>query len=341
MFARFLRLLTLIFLLLLIAAGVYGYRLYQSSLKQSLQPAAMPILHIAKGSNINRVAQDLKAHGLKNPWALILYARLNNIAPQIKAGDYRIEPNMTPLELLSNIQAGKVVVLQFQIIEGKRSAELLQQLAAVPELKHELSGKTEAEIAALLELNGSLEGQFLPDTYHFSYGDSDLDLLKRMHQALHKTLNQAWETRQNSDMLTSPYEALILASIIEKETSLASERAQISGVFHRRLQQNMRLQTDPTVIYGMGKNYQGKITRQDLQTDTPYNTYTRYGLPPTPIALASAASIRAAVNPDNSDSLYFVANGSGGHTFSATYEQHQQAVQAYRRFLQNQKESKP
>lgn len=337
MIIRLLRRLFLLLFLLGIGAAIYGYKLYQQSLNAPLQASGAAILHVAKGSNINRIAHDLQAHGLQHPWALILHARLNGGAAQIKAGDYRIEPNMSTLDLLNNLQTGKVIVLQFQIIEGKRSADLLRQIAATTELKHELSGKSEAEIAAILGINGSLEGQFLPDTYHFHYGDSDIDLLKHMHQALQNTLAQAWETRAaKEDTLNSPYEALILASIIEKETGIAGERAQISGVFHRRLQQNMRLQTDPTVIYGIGEQYQGNLTRRDLQTDTPYNTYTRYGLPPTPIALASAASIKAALNPQAGDSLYFVANGTGGHTFSATYQEHQKAVQTYRR---SQKES--
>lgn len=336
MFIRLLRYLFLSLLLFAIAAAFLTYQRYQESLNSPLQPAAIPLLHVEKGSNINRVAKDLQAHGLQHPWALVLYARINGIAPQIKAGDYRIEPNMSALQLLDNLRTGKVVVLQFQIIEGKRSADLLKQIANVAELKHELSNKSEAEIAALLGINGSIEGQFLPDTYHFHYGDSDIDLLQRMHKALQDTLNQAWDKRPQNNTLNSPYEALILASIIEKETSIASERAQISGVFYRRLQQNMRLQTDPTVIYGMGERYQGTLTRRDLQTDTPYNTYTRYGLPPTPIALPSAASIHAALNPAAGDSLYFVANGTGGHTFSSTYEQHQKAVQAYRQQQQGQ-----
>lgn len=332
MFGKILRQLLLLLLIALIGVGFYGYNCYQTTLSTPLGKDT--VISIAKGSNINTLAKQLETIGMKHAWALILYARLNDDATKIKAGDYRITATTTPTALLDDITNGKVIVLQFRFIEGKNAKDLLAQLADEKDLKHELTGKTQIEIAQILGLpNDSLEGQFLPDTYHYHYGNSDLDLLKRMHTALKTTLDSAWNSRTADLALKTPYDALILASIIEKETGIASERNQVSGVFNRRLKKGMRLQTDPSVIYGI-LDYQPPLTRKMLQTDTPYNTYTRNGLPPTPIAMPSAASIYAAVQPDTGDSLYFVANGTGGHTFSATYAEHQKAVQHLRQLEQ-------
>lgn len=337
MLGKILRRLLLLLLLIMLGLTGVGYYLYQQTLQTPLTIKDRNIIHVNKGSGINHIARELKDHhGLKNDWALILYTRLNGDAGKIQAGDYRIEANMTAPELLETMKTGKVIVLQFQLIEGKTVKDLLTQLATANNIQHTLQGKSEQEIAQQLGITGSLEGQFLPETYNYHYGTKDIELLKRMHQALTDLLNKEWAQRADNLAIKTPEEALILASLIEKETGVATERAQVSGVFQRRLKSNMRLQTDPSVIYGIS-NYNGNITRKDLQTDTPYNTYTRDGLPPTPIALAGRASIHAALHPDTSDTLYFVANGSGGHTFSTNYADHQKAVA---RYLEQQKHSK-
>lgn len=260
---------------------------------------------------------------------MVVYGRLSGLASRLQAGDYRIVPGDTVTSLLQDMAQGKVATFSITVVEGRTVAQLLAQIAADPAVEHTLQGKSEQEIAALLGIDGALEGQFLPDTYQYPYRESDLNLLKRLHQAMQDYLENAWEKRAPDLPLQNAYEALILASIVEKETGVASERDQVAGVFVRRLQQGMRLQTDPTVIYG-AKDYQGVITKTHLQTDTPYNTYTRDGLPPTPIALPSRASIDAALHPADGDALYFVADGKGGHVFSATYDAHQKAVAEYR-----------
>ncbi len=205
------------------------------------------------------------------------------------------------------------------------------------QLKHTLTESSEADIAKQLGIEQSkLEGLFLAETYHFTKGVSDLDILKRAHRKLEGILNSAWETRQENLPLTSPYQALILASIIEKETAVESERERIASVFVNRLNKRMRLQTDPTVIYGMGDNYDGNIRKKDLRAPTPYNTYVINGLPPTPIAMPGEASIRAALNPEQSAYLYFVASGNGGHVFSKNLTEHNRAVRAYLKQLRQQ-----
>jgi UPF0755 protein len=219
------------------------------------------------------------------------------------------------------------VQYRFTLVEGWTFRQFAVALAANTDLDHVLDPQTIDLWPAASGLDlGHPEGWFLPETYLFTRGDSDRDILIRAHAAMTNALEDAWDVRAESLPIESPYELLILASIIEKETSLDSERRQIAGVFIRRLQKGMRLQTDPTVIYGLGDTYDGDIRRRDLQTDTPYNTYTRHGLPPTPIALPGKASLAAAANPAPGEALYFVANGLGGHTFSETLEAHQQAV---------------
>jgi UPF0755 protein len=206
----------------------------------------------------------------------------------------------------------------------------LAELEADPDVKHTLGGRSEADIAALLGVQGgSLEGWLFPDTYRFSPGSSDVEILRRAHAAMVKRLDGAWAARDPDLPLATPYEALILASIVEKETALAAERPLVASVFVNRLRKGMRLQTDPTVIYGMGERYDGNIRRKDLAEDTPWNTYTRDGLPPTPIAMPGAASLRAAVQPAQTSFLYFVGRGDGTHEFSRTLEEHNRAVAKY------------
>ena len=239
---------------------------------------------------------------------------------------------MTPRGLMSLLVSGDVVLHSLTVVEGRTFAELLETIAVHPALSHELGGRSAAGIAALLEPPvESPEGWVLPETYLFPRGTSDLQLLQRGYEALRVALDEAWRMRRPELVLKTPYEALILASIVEKETALDSERRRIAGVMTRRLERGMRLQADPTVIYGLGAAFDGDLRRRDLTRDTPYNTYTRAGLPPTPIALPSRASLMAAVDPSDDDALYYVAtgDGDGSHYFSATLEEHNRAVARY------------
>ena len=260
------------------------------------------------------------------------YARITGKAAAVHAGEYQIEAGMTPVQLLDRFVSGEVQLYSFTIVEGWTYRELLAALNASDVVDGSIS--YEDWPAILQSLGGEFdhpEGLFLPETYRFPKGTTGVDLLNQAYQLMQATLASAWTERDVNLPLKSPYEALILASIIEKETALASERPQISGVFIRRLLKRMRLQTDPTVIYGIGVEFNGNLTRKDLRTDTPYNTYTRSGLPPTPIALPGKAAINAAVHPADGSEVYFVATGlgDGSHKFSDTKEQHDAAVQEY------------
>jgi UPF0755 protein len=227
--------------------------------------------------------------------------------------------------LLDLLASGKVLSHRFTIVEGWSIKQLLDALGTDPVLQHTVTDVTELEdLAGFPE--GHPEGWFLPETYSFVRGDSDLEILRRAYNAMLESLAMVWAGRDTGLPYETPYELLIMASIIEKETSLESERADIAGVFVRRLLKHWRMETDPTVIYGMGEAYQGNIRRRDLKMDTPYNTYTRHGLPPTPIALAGLASLQAAAHPADGDAMFFVADGKGGHTFSSTLEAHNEAV---------------
>jgi UPF0755 protein len=246
-------------------------------------------------------------------------------------GEFLLEPGMTPRNVLDRLSSSYVVRYRFTIVEGWTVREMLARLAQDDVLVATLPEDPDEAwrmVSEAFDLQHP-EGWFLPETYTYVRGDSDLDLLRQAHGALQATLEEAWAARAPDLPLESPYQMLTLASIIEKETALEEERERIAGVFIRRLQKGMRLQTDPTVIYGLGQSFDGDIRRRDLRTDTPYNTYTRHGLPPTPIALPGASSLRAAGWPDAGTALYFVADGRGGHTFSDTLEEHQAAVRAY------------
>jgi UPF0755 protein len=298
-------------------------------------PAESPVFEVAAGTPLARLAEDLGMRGLlPHPRLLTWYARLTGDATRVKAGEYRIPPGASPLQLLEILIQGNVLLHQFTVVEGWRSVDVLAAMRAHPAIRASDIDLTQL-MAELGAPDTHPEGQFLPDTYVFPRGTTDLELLRWAHTALVETLDRAWETRSPDVALSGPYEALILASIIERETALAAERALISGVFHERLRRGMRLQTDPTVIYGLGDAFDGNLRRRDLARDTPYNTYTRRGLPPTPIALAGAASIEAALNPRFEGALYFVATGEpdGSHQFSATIDEHNEAVRQYLRRL--------
>ena len=288
---------------------------------------------ISPGTPFQQVSRQLAEDGLiRQPTTFQWYARLSGRANSIQAGEYTLNAGVTPRELLDMFVAGDVRLHSFTIIEGWTFRELVAALAADPVVVTTISEEDWATLLESLDAEASHpEGLFLPETYRFPRGTTDVDVLAQAYGLLQGVLDDAWATRRADLPLASPYEALILASIVEKETALASERPQIAGVFVRRLNEGMRLQTDPTVIYGIGPDFNGNLTRRDLRTDTPYNTYTRGGLPPTPIAMAGKAAIEAALNPADGTALFFVATGlgDGSHKFSDTKEQHDQAVQEY------------
>jgi UPF0755 protein len=259
-------------------------------------------------------------------------ARELGAANKLQVGEYALEPGMSPRDLLIAMRDGRVVNRRFTIVEGWNIRDLRGALARNPDLQHETGDLTDSALMTKLGHAGQHpEGRFLPETYLYVRGDSDLDILRRAHDAMAKALDAAWEDRATDNILRTKDEALVLASIVEKETGVADERPQIAGVFARRLKIGMRLQTDPTVIYGMGSTYAGNIRRADLLTDTPYNTYTRTGLPPTPIAMPGRDALVAATRPAAGDALFFVAvgDGSGRHVFTRSLAEHQMAVRAY------------
>lgn len=292
---------------------------------------------VSPGASLHAVSEALAEQGvLQHPLVFRLYARWTGQASAIHAGDFHVQAGTTPKQLLEQFTSGAVKLYSFTIIEGWNRWELLDALHAHEEIDASL---TDEDWPALLEELGAArthpEGLFLPETYRFPRGTTDRELLRQAYGLMQDTLSAAWAGRDESVPLANPYEALILASIVEKETARADERARIAGVFVRRLEKRMRLQTDPTVIYGIGAQFNGNLTRKDLQTPTPYNTYTRSGLPPTPIAMPGRAAIRAALNPAAGDELFFVATGlgDGSHAFSATKEEHDAAVREYLRRL--------
>lgn len=286
---------------------------------------------LPSGGNAWSLGRDLVAYGvLRRPLYLRLLAWERAAAVHLKAGEYRIPPGTTPPRLLDLLTSGRVIQHPITLVEGWTFAQVRQALAAAEWAQRILEGLTPAEIMARLGRPGTPpEGRFLPDTYRFPRGVTDLDILGRALQAMDRFLATAWAGRAAELPLETPDQALILASIVEKESGLTAERPQIAGVFLRRLRLGMRLQTDPTVIYGLGDAFDGNLRRADLSQDTPYNTYVHGGLPPTPIALPGRAAIRAVLHPASGAALYFVARGDGGHAFSATLEAHNQAVRKY------------
>ncbi|MBT8087405.1 MAG: endolytic transglycosylase MltG [Gammaproteobacteria bacterium] len=303
-------------------------------------PADGAALTIAPGSSFSRVTAQLADLGLidDDRWYRF-YARFSGDASDVQAGDYMIEKGATPRTLLDKLTSGDVRLYSFTIIEGWNQYDLLRALHASNWIDASL---TDEDWPALLsELGAEVihpEGLFLPETYRFPRGTSDRDVLTAAYRLMQRVLDAEWPRRDESSPVSTPYEALVLASIIEKETARADERARIAGVFARRLERRMRLQTDPTVIYGIGPQFNGNLTRADLRRDTPYNTYTRFGLPPTPIAMPGRAAIRAALKPAPGNELFFVATGlgDGSHAFSATKKEHDAAVAQYlKRLRQN------
>ncbi len=318
-------------ILVLIIGIASGYWLINDYMDAPLSEGSTPqVIVVQKGSSLSKLAHQLAEQGfLKWPKIFIAYSRLTH-QTNIRAGEYQLNAGDTPRMLLERLVAGKVISYQVTFPEGLNTTEWLSLLKAETKLLQQLKGISSQDLLQQLSLDvDHVEGWFFPDTYSYSAGDSDRDILLRAHLRMQTVLEEEWQHRQADLPFQSSYEALILASIVEKETGVESEREQIAGVFVRRLKKGMRLQTDPTVIYGLGDQYRGNITRRHLKQDTPYNTYMIKGLPPTPIAMPGRDAIHAALNPADGDALYFVAKGDGSHYFSATLDEHLKAVQKY------------
>jgi len=288
---------------------------------------------IAPGSSLRSAVTQMQDAGIAvNPDLLAMLARWRGVGSGIKAGSYSISHRLTPEELLVKLVRGDVTQGEVVLVDGLTFRQWRARLDQHPDLKHETQGLDATEIAGRLGIEGgTIEGWLFPDTYLFDKHSSDLEVLARAYRAMRTRLDSAWAGRDATLPYRNPYEALIMASIIEKETGRSDDRAQIAAVFTNRLRKGMPLQTDPTVIYGMGEKFDGNLRKRDLQTDTPYNTYIRAGLPPSPIAMPSMAALQAALHPADSDALYFVARGDGSSQFSRTLDEHNRAVNKYQR----------
>lgn len=305
----------------------FGYNWYNGSMNL---PEQGKTYLLDRGETLGHLSARLGADGvLEHPRLLRLYARLTDSA-QVQAGEYFIAPKTSPRQLLAMLRRGEVVLHQVTFVEGWTYRQALAELHRHNNIEPLLEDKSADQQLKLLDLGlEHPEGWFFPDTYHYASGTSDVEILRRAHNKMRSLLDVLWEARELGLPYETPYQALTMASIVERETGAPWEREQIAGVFVRRLQKGMRLQTDPTVIYGMGDAYQGKIGRADLRRPTPYNTYTISGLPPTPIALPGAEALKASLNPAEGDTFYFVARGDGTHVFSQTLAEHNKAVREY------------
>ena len=331
------RYVALIFILIMIAAGcaaVWANSFINAPLRIG---SSEYLLTVSKGVSLTSVANTLAGEDiLSYPRVFALYGRATDLASRIQAGEYEVKVGTPPKSLLAQLVEGRVKLHTLTVVEGWTVAELLNALRAHPAIEMTLEIDSPLDLVDAMALEyPHPEGLFFPDTYRFPRGTADVDLLGRAYSLMQERLAEAWSERSSELILKDPYEALILASIVERETALASERPEVAGVFVRRLAKGMRLQTDPTVIYGLGEAYNGNLTRKHLDSDSPYNTYTRRGLPPTPIALPGVGALRAAVNPAAGDALYFVATGrpDGSHYFTATLSEHNAAVGRYLDYL--------
>ena len=328
-----LRVIVALFVLALVGAAAFLWLDYRRFADAPLTiERADATIDVVRGANYRSIVDQLRATGVTraSPWYWRALGRELGVEGRLHAGEYALPPGLTPRELLRRMAAGEVLQHQFTIVDGWTFKQLRLALAADAGLAQTLPGTSDEDIAHRLGIeDGRPEGWFLPETYAWIKGESDFDVLGRAHTAMQKAIDRMWSARAPDVQLESPYQALILASIVEKETARPDERSLIAGVFVRRLKFGMRLQTDPTVIYGMGENYHGNIRRDDLEADTPFNTYTRDGLPPTPIALPGTAALEATLHPAPGDALYFVARGDGSHEFAATLDEHNRAVQKY------------
>ena len=327
------RILGFLLLVVVAAAGAaawYGWRLYSQPLAV---PAAGLAYDVRPGASLSTVARELGAAGvLPQPLALVALARYEGVDRAIKAGSYELEPGVTLPRLLAKLTQGDVTQASVVFIEGATFADVKRVLRAHPGVKNTVLDLPDGELMTRLGAPGvAPEGRFFPETYFFAAGSTDLAILARAKHTMDRRLAAAWEQRATGLPLKSPDEALIVASIVEKETGKPVDRPLIASVFVNRLRKGMRLQSDPTTIYGMGEKFDGDLRRRDLETDTPFNTYTRDGLPPTPIALPSQAAIDATLNPPATEYLYFVARGDGTSKFSASLPEHNRAVSRYQK----------
>jgi UPF0755 protein len=326
--------------LALLAAGAGGAYLWMQREFTSPGPApAQSRFRVESGVSLRTILARLETSGaLRSARAVEWYLRLHRLHPKVLAGEYELPQGASPAQILALFEEGRVVLEQLTVVEGATFADFLDTLAQHPRVQHTLTGKTSAQVMTALGHPGvHPEGEFFPDTYRFAGNTPDAVILALAYDNMQKELAAAWAVRRTDLPYDTPYQALILASMVEKEAALKSERALIAGVFVNRLRKGMRLQSDPTVIYGLGEKYDGSIHSRDLVTDNPYNSYTRDGLPPTPIALPGRESLLAAAQPAQTDALYFVATGlgDGAHHFSRTLEEHNSAVQTYLMRLRN------
>lgn len=325
-------LIRLFFLVLLLMAGAAGTAWWWINQPLALRTSPLDF-RITQGSSLRSAIGQMQEAGIDvQPTLLALLARLSKVETGIKAGSYSVAQGVTPQQLLGKLTRGEFTQGELTLIEGWSFKQLRQRLDRHPDLRHDTRQLNEAEIIERLGLQGErLDGWLFPDTYLFDKQSSDIELLARAVRAMQRRLDSEWARRAEGLPYRTPHEALIMASIVEKETGRESDRGQIAAVFVNRLRRGMLLQTDPTVIYGLGDNYDGNLRKRDLLTDTPYNTYTRSGLPPTPIAMPGQASLQAALHPVASDALYFVARGDGSSEFSRTLDEHNRAVNRYQR----------
>ena len=336
----------LILLLILGGGGFWGYQKLTEFVHTPVNVTQDQLLTIERGTTGSKLAALLEQEKILDhadllTWLLKLQPQLN----KVKAGTYSLMGVKTLQDLLDMINSGKEAQFNVKFIEGKTFKEWRKNLENAPHLKQTLQGKSDKEIMALLDIPAvakavyewnNMDGWLYPDTYNYTPNSTDLELLKRSATRLQKALDKAWNERDENLPLADPYQMLILASIVEKETGIAAERPQVASVFINRLKANMKLQTDPTVIYGMGESYTGNIRKKDLETITPYNTYMIEGLPPTPIAMVSESALQAVAHPAKTDFYYFVADGSGGHKFTRNLNEHNKAVQEYLRWYRSQ-----
>ena len=336
----------LILLVILSGVGFWGYQKLTEFVHTPVNATQDQLLTIERGTTGSKLAalleqEKILEHADLLPWLLKLQPQLN----KVKAGTYSLTGVKTLQDLLDMINSGKEAQFSVKFIEGKTFKEWRKNLENAPHLKQTLQGKSDKEIMALLDIPAvakavyewnNMDGWLYPDTYNYTPNSTDLELLKRSTTRLQKALDKAWSERDENLPLADPYQMLILASIVEKETGIAAERPQVASVFINRLKANMKLQTDPTVIYGMGESYTGNIRKKDLETITPYNTYMIEGLPPTPIAMVSESALQAVAHPAKTDFYYFVADGSGGHKFTRNLNEHNKAVQEYLRWYRSQ-----
>jgi len=318
----------LIVLATALAGGAWLYRFATTAVSP---PEASRQFHINQGSGLRQVAANLEGKGvISDADAFVVLARLLGKADGVKAGSYELAGAVTPLALLDKLVRGEFARGQITFVEGWTFRQIRAALDGHPALRHDTRGLTAAEILARLDApHKHPEGLFFPDTYYFSAGTSDFTILRQSYQAMQQRLEALWPQRAKGLPLSSPYEALVLASIVEKETGVRDEREMVAAVFVNRLKRGMRLQADPTVIYGLGERFDGNLRKRDLLADQPYNTYTRVGLPPTPVAVPGEHALRATLNPAKSPVIYFVARGDGSHHFSSTLSEHNRAVRKF------------